>query len=376
MPAFAFLSDAESGKPSSPTSTASPRTPDSDWPGAPWQAGSRSPYSHTGIQPIPRPRRLSGGEAPLGNPERHRPRRWRDSLDGTPRGASGAHEAKGIPPTGTENYGGPIVTAGGLIFIGATKDEKFRAFDKRDGEGPLGDRRFPPGGYATPGDLRGRTGSSTSSSRPEAARWARNPATPTWPLRSPIEAARNEWPPGTPGNPWQEAGSGPVGTVVQEPHRQPAGGVGVHHAERPVCHVDVEALGRRRLLDEANEGPDHLGMGHEDHDPSGVNAASRLDDAPNPFAQIDEGLARGGTGIPASLPGGLASLPRQRGTVPGPAELEGTNTLLDSPLDPQRRAHDLGGFNGSLRGRAQELVDLEWRERTSPRPRPAHDPGT
>jgi quinoprotein glucose dehydrogenase len=36
--------------------------------------------------------------------------------------------------TGTENYAGPIVTAGGLVFIGATNfDRKFRAFDKRSG---------------------------------------------------------------------------------------------------------------------------------------------------------------------------------------------------------------------------------------------------
>jgi quinoprotein glucose dehydrogenase len=57
--------------------------------------------------------------------------------------------ARGVPPTGTENYGGPIVTAGGLVFIGATRDEKFRAFDKDTGallfEAPL-----PAGGYATP----------------------------------------------------------------------------------------------------------------------------------------------------------------------------------------------------------------------------------
>ena len=37
--------------------------------------------------------------------------------------------------TGTENYGGPIVTAGGLVFIGATNyDSKFRAFDKDTGK--------------------------------------------------------------------------------------------------------------------------------------------------------------------------------------------------------------------------------------------------
>ncbi len=57
--------------------------------------------------------------------------------------------AKGIPPTGTENYGGPIVTAGGLIFIAATKDEKFRAFDKQTGES-LWETELPAGGYATP----------------------------------------------------------------------------------------------------------------------------------------------------------------------------------------------------------------------------------
>jgi quinoprotein glucose dehydrogenase len=56
---------------------------------------------------------------------------------------------RGIPPTGTENYGGPIVTAGGLVFIGATKDEKFRAFDKKTGK-VLWETDLPAGGYATP----------------------------------------------------------------------------------------------------------------------------------------------------------------------------------------------------------------------------------
>ena len=42
--------------------------------------------------------------------------------------------ARGIPPTGTENYGGPVITASGLIFIAASKDERFRAFDKDTGE--------------------------------------------------------------------------------------------------------------------------------------------------------------------------------------------------------------------------------------------------
>lgn len=57
--------------------------------------------------------------------------------------------ARGIPKTGTENYGGPVVTAGGLIFIGASKDEYFRAFDKETGE-ELWKYKLPAGGYATP----------------------------------------------------------------------------------------------------------------------------------------------------------------------------------------------------------------------------------
>ena len=41
---------------------------------------------------------------------------------------------QGLKDTGTENYGGPIVTAGGVVFIGATNfDRKFRAFDKDTG---------------------------------------------------------------------------------------------------------------------------------------------------------------------------------------------------------------------------------------------------
>lgn len=57
--------------------------------------------------------------------------------------------ARGIPPTGTENYGGPVVTAGGLIFIGATADETFRAFDKKTGK-VLWQARLPFSGNATP----------------------------------------------------------------------------------------------------------------------------------------------------------------------------------------------------------------------------------
>ncbi len=50
---------------------------------------------------------------------------------------------------GTENFGGPILTAGGLVFIGATRDEMFRAFDAATGA-ILWETKLPAGGYATP----------------------------------------------------------------------------------------------------------------------------------------------------------------------------------------------------------------------------------
>lgn len=52
-------------------------------------------------------------------------------------------------PTGTENYGGPVVTAGGVLFIAATQDGKFRAFNKRSGK-LLWEIKLPVPGFATP----------------------------------------------------------------------------------------------------------------------------------------------------------------------------------------------------------------------------------
>lgn len=57
--------------------------------------------------------------------------------------------AQGFAPTGTENYGGPVVTAGGVLFIAATKDEKIRAFDKETGA-ILWEAKLPAAGHATP----------------------------------------------------------------------------------------------------------------------------------------------------------------------------------------------------------------------------------
>ncbi|WP_188505696.1 outer membrane protein assembly factor BamB family protein [Parapedobacter pyrenivorans] len=66
-----------------------------------------------------------------------------------PLGEISALRERGIPITGTENYGGPIVTAGGLLFIAATKDNRFRAFDKRTGK-LLWEYELPTSGFATP----------------------------------------------------------------------------------------------------------------------------------------------------------------------------------------------------------------------------------
>jgi quinoprotein glucose dehydrogenase len=70
--------------------------------------------------------------------------RWQKTFGGYPELMAGGH-----PPTGTENIGGTIVTAGGLVFAGATKDERFHAFDAATGD-ILWEYKMNAGGYATP----------------------------------------------------------------------------------------------------------------------------------------------------------------------------------------------------------------------------------
>lgn len=71
--------------------------------------------------------------------------RWQVPLGEVPELA-----AQGLKNTGTLNFGGPIVTAGGLIFIGATTyDEKFRVFDKKTGS-LLWETKLPAGNFSTP----------------------------------------------------------------------------------------------------------------------------------------------------------------------------------------------------------------------------------
>lgn len=68
---------------------------------------------------------------------------WQDTLGDYPE-----LKARGIH-SGTENYGGPVATAGGLLFIAATSDAKIRAFNKRSGR-LLWEADLPAAGFATP----------------------------------------------------------------------------------------------------------------------------------------------------------------------------------------------------------------------------------
>jgi membrane-bound PQQ-dependent dehydrogenase (glucose/quinate/shikimate family) len=66
-------------------------------------------------------------------------------------------EAKGVHNTGTQNLGGSIVTAGGLVFIAGTTDHRFRAFDSRNGK-VLWEAQLEANGHATPITYLGKGG--------------------------------------------------------------------------------------------------------------------------------------------------------------------------------------------------------------------------
>jgi quinoprotein glucose dehydrogenase len=157
MPAFPGLTEAQKnaliaylGGRNVTVSAAAPSTARSDDPNASGRATSR--YQFSGYErwrdaegyPAIKPPWGTLSAIDLNTGEY----RWRITL-----GEHAALTARGVPPTGTEQYGGPIVTAGGLVFIAATMDGKFRAFDEDTGA-LLWEHQLPVPGYATPSTYR------------------------------------------------------------------------------------------------------------------------------------------------------------------------------------------------------------------------------
>jgi quinoprotein glucose dehydrogenase len=66
-------------------------------------------------------------------------------------------ETKGIRETGAVNLGGSLATAGGLVFIAATNDSRFRAFDSKNGK-VLWEKRLDGSANNSPVTYRGRDG--------------------------------------------------------------------------------------------------------------------------------------------------------------------------------------------------------------------------
>lgn len=66
-----------------------------------------------------------------------------------PFGEEEGFEDPKYPISGAENYGGPVITSSGVLFIAATKDEKIRAYSMKSGA-LLWQDQLPAGGYATP----------------------------------------------------------------------------------------------------------------------------------------------------------------------------------------------------------------------------------
>ena len=76
--------------------------------------------------------------------------------------------AKGVPKTGTENFGGAMVTAGGLVFCSGTRDNKIRAFDAETGA-ELWSAVLPLHGTAPPASYEAGGGNSSSCRPPAGA---------------------------------------------------------------------------------------------------------------------------------------------------------------------------------------------------------------
>lgn len=142
MPGFKYLSDADKASLVKHIKAISESSVDSQWiaPPVPYAlSGLTKMITSEGVPAINPPwGTLSAIDLNSGEIV------WRKPLGEYPQ-----LKAKGIPATGTENYGGPVVTAGGLVFIAAASDAKLRAFDKTTGE-ILWEGDLPTSAFTTP----------------------------------------------------------------------------------------------------------------------------------------------------------------------------------------------------------------------------------
>jgi quinoprotein glucose dehydrogenase len=148
MPSFAFLAEAQRSALARYVLGLAPAAEERDGAGAEPDALGRVPFAMTGYIRWLDPEGYPAIKPPWGtlnaidlNTGEYR---WTVPLGDWPELA-----AKGITGLGTENYGGPVVTAGGLVFIAASRDEHLRAFDRRTGK-ELWKAKLPAAGYATP----------------------------------------------------------------------------------------------------------------------------------------------------------------------------------------------------------------------------------
>lgn len=145
---MAFLMDVEEKEPGATTEKSGPKEPESEMNTTMPDILDEIPYAMTGYNRFQDRNGYPGIKPPWGTLNAINLNTGK-LLWKVPLGEFSELTQKGLSPTGTENYGGPLVTKGGLVFIAATKDEKIRAFDKETGK-VVWESKLPSAGYATP----------------------------------------------------------------------------------------------------------------------------------------------------------------------------------------------------------------------------------